>query len=113
MDVLQRITELREAKGWSLNMLATKTGVPQSTLSNAYSRGTQPSIETLSAICTGLGITLAEFFAGADDKPLDALPSGVQVRKANPVAERLCDLIYSLSEEQLALLEALIQQMKK
>ena len=63
MDILEKIDELRKARGWSMYMLALEAGITQSTLLNMYSRGTQPSIKTLTAICQAFGITLSEFFA--------------------------------------------------
>ena len=67
MDAWKRITELREAKGWSVNRLANEAGITQSTLSAALKRGTQPSLDTLEQLCNALGVTLAEFFSPADE----------------------------------------------
>ena len=48
-------------------MLAQEAGLTQSTVLNMFSRGTQPSIKTLTAICFAFGITLSEFFAEDGD----------------------------------------------
>ena len=61
-DVLERITELRKARGWTLYKLAEEAMIPQSTLSNMFSRKTLPTIFTLNQICEAFGITLSEFF---------------------------------------------------
>ena len=37
-----------------------------STIKNIYKRNTQPTIDTLEAICRGFGITLAQFFADGE-----------------------------------------------
>lgn len=67
MDVLQRIDQLRKERGWSVNNLAMEAMLTQSTLSNLYTRGTEPKLSTLRAICNAFGITLSEFFSyGAD-----------------------------------------------
>lgn len=63
IDVLERINELRKSQGWSIYKLSEESGVSQSTLSNMFVRGTNPSISTLSTICEALGVTLSEFFA--------------------------------------------------
>ena len=63
MKVLERIEILRKNKGWSVYKLAEESNITQSTLSNMFARGTQPSIDTLTALCKGLGISLSEFFA--------------------------------------------------
>ena len=67
MDVLKRIDDLRNAKGWSQYKLALEAELTQSTITNMYSRKTLPSITTLSSICNALGVSLAEFFAGDDN----------------------------------------------
>lgn len=63
MDILGHITELREQRGWSVNELATRADVPQSTLAGQYGRGNTPTIPTLEKLCGAFGITLSEFFA--------------------------------------------------
>lgn len=68
MNVLDRINELRKERGWSIYKLSEESGVSQSTLSNMFVRNTNPSITTLSMICDGFGITLAEFFDCSIDK---------------------------------------------
>jgi len=62
MDILQRITELRNERNWSKNYLAKMSDLPQSTVSNLYNRSHAPSISTLESICKGFGISLAQFF---------------------------------------------------
>ena len=62
MDILKRITDLRDERGWSKNHLAKMSELPQSTVSNLYNRSYEPSISTLESLCRGLGISLAEFF---------------------------------------------------
>ena len=61
MNVIERIEELRNARGLSVNKLAEIAGIPQSTLSSALSR-TSLTVETLERICAGLGITTSAFF---------------------------------------------------
>lgn len=63
MDILERINQLREEKGWAMYKLAEESMITQSTLANMYARNTLPSITTLINICRGLGITPAQFFA--------------------------------------------------
>ncbi len=61
-NVLDRITELRESRGWSLNQLSAKAGLPEATLRLDFKRGTEPTMPTICAVCEGLNISLAEFF---------------------------------------------------
>ena len=62
MDILKRITDLRNERGWSANHLAKMSGLSQSTVSNLYNRSHEPSMSTLESLCKGFGISLAEFF---------------------------------------------------
>ncbi len=63
MDILKKIDDMRKERGMSYYMLALEAGLTQSTVLNMFSRGTQPSVKTLTAICSAFGITLSEFFA--------------------------------------------------
>lgn len=47
--------------------LSKRAGLTQSSISTLMSRGSEPKISTLKKICSGLGITLAQFFT-MDDK---------------------------------------------
>lgn len=86
MDVNAHITALMNDRGWSAYRLAQRSGLSSSALSNLFHRGTLPSIPTLEAICTGLGLTLAEFFA------TDEVPTGelrlLQLWRLLPPKER-------------------------
>ena len=63
MNVIERIQELAEKRGWSEYRLAKETNLPASTVANIYHRNTVPGIATLEAICKAFGITLCQFFA--------------------------------------------------
>ena len=69
-DVLGRITELCESKGWTRYKLSKQTGIPISTINNMYLRTNCPTIPTLEHICDGLGITMAQFFNHGDHTDL-------------------------------------------
>ncbi|MBQ9485456.1 MAG: helix-turn-helix transcriptional regulator [Clostridia bacterium] len=62
IDVLERILELKNERGWSLYKLADEADLPQSTVANMFPRKTLPSLYTLSQICEAFGITMSEFF---------------------------------------------------
>ncbi|MBQ7642576.1 MAG: helix-turn-helix transcriptional regulator [Clostridia bacterium] len=61
-DVLDKIEELRNERGWSKNKLALEAMITQSTLNNLYIRNSEPKLSTLRAICGAFGITLSDFF---------------------------------------------------
>ena len=62
MNVIERIHQLREERGWSINNLAMEAEMTQSTLNSILSRNTPPKIETLQSLCNAFQITLAQFF---------------------------------------------------
>lgn len=87
MDIGQRITELRVKKGWTTNRLANMSGVSQSFL-RAVERGEKGiSVESLSAVCWALEITLEHFFAQPENSTLEA--QVVQhVRRLSPTQQK-------------------------
>lgn len=66
MNVGERITELRKARNLTTNKLANLSGVSQSYLRDVELGNKNPTVEFLSYICYGLGITLGSFFADSD-----------------------------------------------
>ena len=62
-EVLQKIKELMEERGWSLYKLAKESGIPYSSLNSLFQKNNQPTITTLERICAGLHITMGEFFS--------------------------------------------------
>lgn len=62
IDVLKRINELKDERNWTNYKLAIKSNLPQTTVSNLFNRGYEPTISTLESICNGFGITMSEFF---------------------------------------------------
>lgn len=61
-----RIIELCEKQHITMYRLAQLSGVKQSTISNIIKHNTLPNLVTLEKICTGLGITLSQFFQEDD-----------------------------------------------
>lgn len=67
-----RIHELCESRGISLNKLSIMCGMTQSTLSNITSgRSKNPTVSTIKKICDGLDISLTDFFDSDHFKDLD------------------------------------------
>ena len=65
-DVRLRLQQLMDARGWSISELSRKSGIAQSTLAMMAMRDNQPSLTTIKAVCTGMGITLEQFFRDGD-----------------------------------------------
>ncbi len=61
--VKNRLLELCEEKRFTINKLATNSGIAPSTVKNIlYGKSTNPGIVTLKMLCDGFGITLNDFF---------------------------------------------------
>ena len=100
IDVLARITEYREARGWTEYQLAEKSGLPQSTISSWFRKGMMPTIPSLEKICNAFGITISQLFAREDE--LVAM---------TPAQRRLLESWSRLDDEQQAAVFQLIEKM--
>ncbi|MBR5528233.1 MAG: helix-turn-helix transcriptional regulator [Clostridia bacterium] len=61
--VKNRLLYLCEQKRFTINKLATESGIAPSTVKNIlYGKSKNPGIVTLKMLCDGLGISLNEFF---------------------------------------------------
>lgn len=67
MDVLVRLQELMDARGWSEYRLAKESGLSNSTISNIFRRNNSPTIPTLETLCAAFGLSLSQFFADKND----------------------------------------------
>lgn len=101
MDVIKRISDLTEERGWSNYRLSQQSGLSLSTIANIYRRNTVPSLATLETICNAFGITLSQFFA--DD--LEMVP-------LTPEQKILFDKWANLTPSQKELVEKLIDEFK-
>ncbi len=63
MQVIERIQELMDMRGWSQYRLRQETQLPQSTISNIFKRVSAPNLSTLEIICKAFDISLSQFFA--------------------------------------------------
>lgn len=101
-QILDKIFQLRKERNWSEYRLSVETGIPQSTISSWYCKKSQPSVQSLNAICTACGITLSQFFQSDDDLNMQ-VTSG---QKA------IIDEILTLTPKQQTALVGLIRSMK-
>lgn len=67
MDILNRITEFRQERGWTEYQLAEKSGLTQSTISSWYRKDMLPTIPSLMKICRAFDISLSYFFLDEAD----------------------------------------------
>lgn len=99
MDIIKRITDLTNERGWSTYKLAQKSGLSSSTIANIYRRHTVPSLSTLEIICDAFGITLSQFFA----EDTDAVP-------LTPEQKEMFDKWANLTPSQKEIIEKIIQE---
>ena len=95
-----RIRQLMDERNWTEYRLAKESKLSQSTIANLFKRNTVPSVTTLEAICSGFGITLAQFFS-----------EGNMVELTDEQKE-LFDKWVSLTGEQKHILLELVRQLK-
>lgn len=62
-NILNKITAMRESRGWTEYQLAESSVLPQSTISSWYRKNMVPSVPSLAKICSAFGITLSQLFA--------------------------------------------------
>lgn len=67
IDILEKINEKRQERGWSEYMLAEKSELPQSTISSWYRKNMLPSLASLEKICNAFDMSMSQFLA--DDEP--------------------------------------------
>lgn len=66
MDTMERVNELIKARGMTLYTLAKASGVSYSTFKSTAKRNGQLTVDTIERICSGIHISMSEFFAGGD-----------------------------------------------
>lgn len=100
LNVLERITELREQKQWSEYQLAEHSGLTQSTISSWYRKDILPTLPSLDRICFAFGITLSQFFYDEVN----------EMSLINPKQKQLLDITSKFDNDQL---DSLIQFLDK
>lgn len=102
MDAKARLQQLMDERGWTMYRLAKESDVAWTTIRNMFSRNTEPSIQTLEALCRGMGITLPQFFDVDNDMGLS--PEQAQLlqewsRLREKDKKLVSELISSLNEK--------------
>lgn len=94
------IKDHREKQNMSINLLAKKAGISQSSLSRIEGGLNSPTFEVLERIVTALGLSLGNFFS--------AVPPDLE-----PDLKRLLDTVKTLTMEQRRALQVFLECMKK
>lgn len=93
-DVSNRIRELRESKGLTVNGLANLAGISQSYLRDIELGNKKPTVEYLEYICEALKISLVTFFdLSNDDSELIAIISRLNQKQKEKLALFLNSII--------------------
>lgn len=69
MDVLKRIEDLLQMRGWSKYRLSERADIPQPTISSWKHKNFVPTVVTIEKICDAMGISLAQFVVQDDEVP--------------------------------------------
>lgn len=72
IDIRLRLKQLMDERGLNMYSLAKRSNLSWNTIKNIFGRSTNPTVSTLSLLCDGLGITLAQFFEEGEDAHLTA-----------------------------------------
>ena len=98
MDIGKRIISLREQKGWTTNKLANTSGVSQSFLRAVELGQKGISVESLSAVCWALGVSMETFFAQCPEDGSVEAQLLFKVRQLSPAQRQaLLDFLNSIS----------------
>lgn len=79
-QLAQRLAALRQAAGWSLDELATRSGVSRATLSRLERAETSPTATLLSRLARAHGLPLSRLLADAEALPVRLLRAADQPR---------------------------------
>lgn len=62
------LKRLMKKRKMTVYRLSKTSGVSESTIRNIFLRGNDPSLSTLEALCSALGVTLSEFFMSEEQE---------------------------------------------
>ncbi len=100
MDIIARIKELRDSRGWSTNQLALEAELTQSTVSTLLTKANSlPSIDTLTSLCNAFGITLAQFFMEQEQNELVSAQEKTLIEQYRKLPEKKKKAILALLED--------------
>lgn len=97
MEVGERIRQLRELKGYTVNKLANQSGVSQSYLRDIELCNKNPTVAFLELLCEQLEISMKDFFAEASENPFESEPLIQRIYRMSPEQrEKLLDFLNTM-----------------
>ena len=82
--IAQRLARLRADRGWSLDVVADRTGISRATLSRLERAELSPTAAMLGRLCTVYGWTLSRLMADAETRPPNAVRAADQTAWTDP-----------------------------
>ena len=69
LRLAQRLADLRQQQGWSLEELAQRTGLSRATLSRVERAETSPTASLLNRLCAAYGLNMSRLLSEIEDEP--------------------------------------------
>jgi transcriptional regulator with XRE-family HTH domain len=82
--IAARLGQLRTERGWSLEVLAERTGISRPTLSRLERNELSPTAAMLGRLCSAFGWTLSRLMAEAETKAPTVVPAAQQTIWTDP-----------------------------
>lgn len=82
--IAQRLARLRADRGWSLDVVADRTGISRATLSRLERAELSPTAAMLGRLCTVYGWTLSRLMADAETRPPNVVRAADQTAWTDP-----------------------------
>ena len=100
MDIIERIKELRDERGWSTNRLALEAELTQSTVAALLTKSNSlPSLDTLMHLCDAFGMTLAQFFTEEEESELVSPQEKALLEQYRKLSEQKRKAVLTLIED--------------
>lgn len=80
----QRMQRLRTQRNWTLDELATRSGVSRATLSRLERAETSPTASLLNRLCAAHGLSMSRLLAEVEARPVRRLPLAEQATWTDP-----------------------------
>jgi len=82
--IAHRLARLRADRGWSLDVVADRTGISRATLSRLERAELSPTAAMLGRLCTVYGWTLSRLMADAETRPPNVVRAADQTAWTDP-----------------------------
>lgn len=100
MDIIERIKQLRDERGWSTNQLALEAELTQSTVATLLTKASAlPSLDTLTRLCNAFGMTLAQFFTEEEQSELVSVQEKHLIEQYRKLPDKKKEAVLTLLED--------------